>query len=109
MASNTAIKEELKTAMMDNEEVKGEIASLTSTNSDLRSEADTLISENETLAGDVEALVTAAEDAAAAALIEDYFTVNAETMTIGDGSNTLAGPFCIDGPGILKFELSLTE
>ena len=68
-----------------------------------------MINDNAALSNNVDALVMAAEDAAAAALIEDYFTVSDQTMVVGDTSDILVGPFCVDGPGILKFELSLTE
>lgn len=68
-----------------------------------------MINDNAALSNNVDALVMAADDAAAAALIEDYFTVSDEGMVVGETSNLLVGPFCVDGPGIFKFELSLTE
>lgn len=68
-----------------------------------------MINDNEALSNNVDALVMAAEDAAAAALIEDYFTVSDEGMVVGSTDDILVAPFCVDGPGIFKFELSLTE
>ena len=68
-----------------------------------------MINDNAALSNDVDALVMAAEDAAAAALIEDYFFVSDEGLIVGLNSDELVGPFCVDGPGVFKFELSLTE
>ena len=68
-----------------------------------------MINDNDALAADVEALVLAAEAAAGSALIEDYFFVSDEDMIVGLNSDELVGPFCVDGPGVFKFELSLTE
>ena len=68
-----------------------------------------MINDNAALSNNVDALVMAADDAAAAALIEDYFTVSDAGMVVGETSNLLVAPFCVDGPGIFKFELSLTE
>ena len=52
-----------------------------------------------------------AEDAAmGAALIQDYFFVNDEITGITEvnTATVLVGPFCVEGPSVLKFELSAT-
>ena len=47
-------------------------------------------------------------DAAAEALIEDYFTVNDTRIEIPGETFTLVEPFCIEGPSVFKFELTAT-
>ena len=59
------------------------------------------------LMDEIESLKAAAATEASAALIEDYFNVNTEAVTIGAATNfTLVDPFCIEGPSVLDFSLS---
>ena len=55
----------------------------------------------------VEMLADAAEAAADAALLQDFFSVNDEgPIDIpADTDVMLVGPFCIEGPSVFKFEL----
>ena len=56
---------------------------------------------------EIESLKAAAATEASAALIEDYFTVNKDMITIGAVTNfMLIDPFCIEGPSVLDFTLS---
>ena len=58
----------------------------------------------------VEMLTDAAEAAAEAALLQDFFSVNSEgpVPIPFDTDVMLVGPFCIEGPSVFKFELSAT-
>ena len=55
----------------------------------------------------VEMLADAAEAAAEAALLQDFFSVNSEgpVPIPFDTDVMLVGPFCIEGPSVFKFEL----
>ena len=56
---------------------------------------------------EIESLKAAAATEASAALIEDYFNVNQDMITIGAITNfMLIDPFCIEGPSVIDFTLS---
>lgn len=56
---------------------------------------------------EIESLKAAAATEASAALIEDYFNVNQDMITIGATTNfMLIDPFCIEGPSVIDFTLS---
>ena len=64
---------------------------------------------NGMLMDQVEMLTMAAEAAAEAALIEDYFFVNDDQpMLIPADMDAMAAAFCIEGPSVFEFELSAT-
>ena len=108
VASNAALVGELATISTANDDIAEQVSTLSGANDALRLEADTLVDDNAALSLDVDALVMAAADAAGSALIEDFFTVNAEDFVAGDDSDILVDPFCMPAAGILKFELQLT-
>ena len=43
-----------------------------------------------------------------ASLIEDFFQVNAEDLTLGDEPTDLIDAFCITGPSVFEFTLALS-
>ena len=76
---------------------------------DLRDDLSTLKDDNEELLGIINGLDDAQKAAEAAALIEDYFAVNTEAMDIPENSEfELVTPFCIAGPSVLLFQLSVS-
>ena len=61
----------------------------------------------ELLEQEVTTLKLAAETRAKTALIEDYFFVNEEELQImSDTGFILVNPFCIEGPGVIDFNLA---
>lgn len=57
----------------------------------------------------VKYLWATAQEAAAAALIEDFFAVNEDVIVIPRADPPLLiEPFCVEGDSVFKFELSAT-
>ena len=76
---------------------------------DLRDDIVTLNDDRIALLGIAGQLDAAQRAADAAALIEDYFAVNTEPMDIPENTEfELVTPFCIDGPSVLLFQLSVS-
>lgn len=89
--------------------LEGQVSTLESESSMLMSDISALTTTNTNLMNAVMDLQDAADVAAAAALVEDWFFVNENTISIpADIEAQLIPAFCVSGPGVFKFELAVS-